>query len=96
MEVPAVDDARDRQRDLPHVVGHHALELRGALPADPDWRWLLDRADSPWYPSLRLFRQSQRGDWAEVFTRIAAELTSLAAAKRGKDRPATGAATFLD
>jgi hypothetical protein len=40
----------------------------------PDWRWLLDRDDSPWYPTLRLFRQQKPGDWAEVFQRIAAAL----------------------
>ena len=32
----------------------------------PDWRWLLDRDDSPWYPTARLFRQDQRGEWAGV------------------------------
>jgi len=79
-----------------HLAGALGVPTWVALPADPDWRWLLDRADSPWYPSLKLFRQSQRGDWAEVFTRIAAELMPLAAAKRGKDRPAKGASTFLD
>jgi hypothetical protein len=35
-----------------------------------DWRWLLDREDSPWYPTMRLFRQRQPGDWQEVFQRI--------------------------
>jgi hypothetical protein len=37
----------------------------------PDWRWLLDRPDSPWSPTMRLFRQKQRGDWDEVFDRVA-------------------------
>jgi hypothetical protein len=36
------------------------------LPHAPDWRWQLDRRDSPWYPSLRLFRQKELGDWAAV------------------------------
>jgi hypothetical protein len=43
----------------------------------PDWRWLLDRPDSPWYPSLTLYRQESRGDWAGVMRRIAAELGRL-------------------
>ncbi|HEX7935892.1 MAG TPA: tetratricopeptide repeat-containing glycosyltransferase family protein [Paraburkholderia sp.] len=38
------------------------------------WRWLCDREDSPWYPGVRLFTQSQRGNWAEVIERVAAEL----------------------
>lgn len=45
-----------------------------------DWRWQNDRADSPWYPSIRLFRQEQRGDWTGVFGRIAAELRQRAGA----------------
>jgi len=37
----------------------------------PDWRWLLDRDDTPWYPSMRLYRQDASRDWASVFARIA-------------------------
>ena len=44
------------------------------LPYTPYWMWLLDREDSPWYPTLRLFRQAKRGDWDGVFARIAEEL----------------------
>ncbi len=40
----------------------------------PDWRWLRKRDDSPWYPSLRIFRQPRPGDWDEVIARVAAEL----------------------
>jgi len=43
----------------------------------PDWRWLLEREDTPWYPSLRLFRQSVRGDWTSVVMRMVKELTAL-------------------
>lgn len=49
------------------------------LPTDPDWRWLLNRDNSPWYPSARLFRQSIRGDWVEVVKRIAVALTAIKA-----------------
>src|SRR5262249_47891169 len=42
-----------------------------ALMHVPEWRWLLDRDDSPWYPATRLFRQSSAGDWPPVFARIA-------------------------
>jgi hypothetical protein len=41
----------------------------------PDWRWLLDRDDSPWYPTMRLFRQNRPGDWAGVFDRMRGELS---------------------
>jgi hypothetical protein len=48
------------------------------LPFAPDWRWLLDRADSPWYPSARLFRQKRLGDWQPVIDEAAAALAHLA------------------
>ena len=44
------------------------------LATAPDWRWLLDRADSPWYPTVRLFRQSVAGQWGDVMSRVAAAL----------------------
>src|SRR5262249_31610134 len=49
------------------------------LPAAPDWRWLLEREDSPWYPTARLFRQTKRGHWDPVFDRIAAALAAKVA-----------------
>jgi hypothetical protein len=49
-----------------------------ALPLIPDWRWQLQREDSPWYPTMRLFRQSRFGAWEDVFERLAAELAKLA------------------
>ena len=55
-----------------------AVWLAVALSAAPDWRWLLGRDDSPWYPTLRLFRQPKLGDWPAVFARMAAELAQLA------------------
>ncbi|MGD8815641.1 MAG: tetratricopeptide repeat protein [Acidobacteriota bacterium] len=46
------------------------------LQSAADWRWLVDREDSPWYPSLRLIRQPSSGDWSAVIARVAAELDS--------------------
>jgi hypothetical protein len=51
------------------------------LPFAPDWRWMLRRTDSPWYPTLRLFRQPGPREWSPVVSRIAVELAALAAAK---------------
>ena len=48
-----------------HLAGALGIPVWLALPLIPDWRWLLEREDSPWYPSMRLFRQSTWGDWAE-------------------------------
>ncbi len=59
---------------LAHLAGAMARPAWLALIFAPDWRWLLDRDDNPWYPTLRLFRQERPGDWASVFRRMAAEL----------------------
>jgi tetratricopeptide (TPR) repeat protein len=60
-----------------HLAGALAVPVWVALQKVPDWRWLLDRPDSPWYPTLRLFRQSEPGNWGEVFERMAQELQKL-------------------
>jgi tetratricopeptide (TPR) repeat protein len=57
-----------------HLAGAMGIPVWVALPFVPDWRWLLDRGDSPWYPTMRLFRQDSRGDWQSVFRRIEAAL----------------------
>ena len=55
-----------------HLAGALGRPTFVALRKIPDWRWLLGRDDSPWYPTARLFRQAKDGDWDDVFTRIAA------------------------
>jgi Tfp pilus assembly protein PilF len=59
---------------IAHLAGALGVRVWLALAFAPDSRWLLGRSDSPWYPSMRLFRQARRGDWDEVFERMAAEL----------------------
>jgi tetratricopeptide (TPR) repeat protein len=53
-----------------HLAGALGVPVWVALPSPPDWRWLLDCADSRWYPTLRLFRQKTPGDWSPVFDQI--------------------------
>lgn len=57
-----------------HLAGALGKQCWLLLPFAPDWRWLLNRNDSPWYPSLRLFRQDHPGDWSGVLARVADEL----------------------
>jgi tetratricopeptide (TPR) repeat protein len=80
------------QLDLIITVDTAAAHLAGAmgklvwvlLPFIADWRWLLDRTDSPWYPTMRLFRQKQAGDWQDVFARVFKALQSLAESVKTK------------
>jgi Tfp pilus assembly protein PilF len=57
-----------------HLAGALGKPVWVLLPANPDWRWLLERRDSPWYPSARLFRQSRLGDWRGVVEQVCAAL----------------------
>ncbi|MEG4348354.1 tetratricopeptide repeat protein [Microcoleus sp. LAD1_D3] len=63
-----------------HLAGALGKPVWILLAFSPDWRWLLEREDSPWYPTARLFRQHQRGDWEDVFDRVAEALGAVAAA----------------
>jgi hypothetical protein len=58
-----------------HLAGALGVPTWVALPFAPDWRWQLEREDSPWYPTIRLFRQSKPGDWQGVFERMAQSLS---------------------
>jgi len=62
-----------------HLAGAMGLPVWTLLQLTPDWRWFLHREDSPWYPTMRLFRQKRFGDWREVFERAASELRRLTA-----------------
>ncbi len=63
---------------IAHLAGALAAPVWVALKSDAEWRWLTGRADSPWYPTMRLFRQPRRGAWREVFEAIAVEVAALA------------------
>ncbi len=68
-----------------HLAGAMGKRLWLLLPFPPDWRWMLDREDSPWYPTARLFRQKTAGDWNGVIDRVVDELGKLTSL------PSTGA-----
>jgi tetratricopeptide (TPR) repeat protein len=57
-----------------HLAGAMGKPVWMLLPFNPNWRWMLDRSDSPWYPTMRLFRQEKRGDWNGPVERILQEL----------------------
>jgi Flp pilus assembly protein TadD len=59
-----------------HLAGAMGKPMWVLLPGNADWRWFLDRSDSPWYPSARLFRQRKLGDWTDVIDAVAAELAA--------------------
>jgi Tfp pilus assembly protein PilF len=66
--VIAVDTA------VAHLAGALAKPIWVLVPTMPDWRWMLGREDSPWYPTMRIFRQKTRGDWIDVVDRVKQEL----------------------
>jgi tetratricopeptide (TPR) repeat protein len=59
-----------------HLAGALGRPVWTLLPYCPDWRWLLGRPDSPWYPSMRLYRQDRRGDWESVIRRVREDLAA--------------------
>lgn len=67
---------------MAHLAGSLGKDVWVLLPFSADWRWMIGRTDSPWYPTARLFRQDRRGDWAAVIGRVAAELGSFSSRLR--------------
>jgi ADP-heptose:LPS heptosyltransferase len=68
---------------LAHLAGALGRPTWVILPFPGDWRWLRDRADSPWYPCLQLFRQSPRRRWDEVFSAVRGALVARLAGRTG-------------
>jgi ADP-heptose:LPS heptosyltransferase len=83
-DTAAAVSALDLVISVDSAVAHLAAALHRPtwvlLPSVPDWRWLKDRADSPWYPSARLFRASAPRDWPSALGRLGAALRAATGA----------------
>jgi len=64
-----------------HLAGAFARPVWTMLPHAPDWRWMYDRTDSPWYPTMRLYRQPAPRDWTPVVDKIATDLKAMVEAR---------------
>ena len=62
---------------IAHLAGALARPVWTLLPFVPDWRWMLERGDTPWYPTMRLFRQQTHGDWPGVFSGVGNALRKM-------------------
>jgi tetratricopeptide (TPR) repeat protein len=81
-----------------HLAGALGKAVWVLLPFAPDWRWLTERENCPWYPTMRLFRQPKFGDWDGVFAQVSSALTKLKLVSERPDRQrsAAGAAYSTD
>ncbi|MGN6727344.1 MAG: tetratricopeptide repeat protein [Tepidisphaeraceae bacterium] len=68
--IASLDLVISADTSVAHLAGAMGVPVWVALQTSPDWRWLLEREDTPWYPTMRLFRQQEPGNWEEVFARI--------------------------
>ena len=60
-----------------HLAGAMGKPVWLILPFSPDWRWFLNRSETPWYPSMRIYRQKNKGDWASVFKQLEKDLAGM-------------------
>ena len=82
-QIAALDLVISVDNSTVHMAGALGTPAWTLLPVASDWRWMLDREDSPWYPSMRLFRQSTPGNWDNVFARLVRELCTRFSPREG-------------
>ena len=75
--VSCLDLAITVDTSVAHLAGGLGCPVWILLPYTPDYRWMLDREDSPWYPTARLFRQAESREWSGVLERMRVELGAL-------------------
>ncbi len=75
-----VDELVTVDTSVAHLAGALGRQVRVLLPLIPDWRWLLSRADSPWYPTATLYRQKERGQWSEPVQALVDDVATAARA----------------
>jgi hypothetical protein len=73
---------------IAHLAGAQNRPTWLLLKHEPDWRWMTGRSDSPWYPSLRIYRQPAPGDWPAVIAQIMDQFTATGLRSRDDGRPA--------
>ncbi|HIO77382.1 TPA: tetratricopeptide repeat protein, partial [Candidatus Poribacteria bacterium] len=81
-QVSALDLVISTSNTTVHMAGALGKPVWTLLHYVPDWRWMLNRSDSPWYPSMTLFRPEKLGDWSSVFQQVAVSLEELLLDKR--------------
>lgn len=80
-QIAAMDLVITIDNSTAHLAGALGIPVWLLLPCAPDWRWMLGRSDSPWYPSMRLFRQPTLGDWPSVIEAVQCALREEPATK---------------
>jgi ADP-heptose:LPS heptosyltransferase len=80
--VAALDLVITVDTSVAHLAGALGRPVWVLLPHSLDWRWLHEREDSPWYPTMRLFRQRKTLEWNDVLSRVSAELARVVAGER--------------
>jgi len=73
-QIAKLDLVISADTSVPHLAAALGIPTWILMPYSPDWRWLEEREDCPWYPSMRLFRQSQPGEWEPVMQRVQSAL----------------------
>ena len=86
-QVSALDLVISTSNTTVHMAGALGKQVWTLLPYIPDWRWMLEREDTPWYPCMRLFRQSETRTWSGVFDQVRLVLEQYVVDNAAEGRP---------